>query len=146
MIKRYAVKPEYELPEAGAVNLSERERRMLDFITGEQLARQDLWRLFISAFETKADDVDEGWRGEYWGKMMRGACLVYRCTSDKELYEVLTSAVLGLLETAEPDGRISGYSRDKECCGWDLWCRKYVLTGMLHFCDICTDEALIDAL
>ena len=26
--------------------------------------------------------------------------------------------------------------------GWDLWGRKYVLTGMMHFIDICKDEAL----
>jgi DUF1680 family protein len=31
---------------------------------------------------------------------------------------------------------------EEEFIGWDLWSRKYVLTGMLHFREICKDEAL----
>ncbi|MBO4355776.1 MAG: glycoside hydrolase family 127 protein, partial [Clostridia bacterium] len=30
--------------------------------------------------------------------------------------------------------------------GWDMWCRKYVLTGMLHFCDVCNDVALVNCI
>lgn len=130
------------LPRPGECVLTGRERAYLDFITKTQLLDASLWTKFVRVFETKADTADRGWRGEYWGKMMRGGCLVYRCTADARLYGVLHRTVLSLLDAAEPDGRISTYARESECCGWDLWCRKYVLTGMLHFCDICGDDAL----
>ena len=31
--------------------------------------------------------------GEYWGKLMRGACETYLYTRDEELYEILTESV-----------------------------------------------------
>ena len=134
----------YRLPGIGEVVLNERDKKYLDFVTEKQLLSETLWKSFTDVFRTKADDVDLGWRGEYWGKMMRGGCLVYRCTADKRLYAVLKGAVLALLDAAEADGRISTYSRSLECAGWDIWCRKYVLTGMLHFCDICDDNKLVE--
>ncbi len=134
----------HTLPEPGTVTLRGQEKEYIDFITRTQLRDESLWRHFVEVFRTKADVADRGWRGEYWGKTMRGACLVYRCTADDALYEILRAAVLDLLSAAEPDGRISTYTRESECAGWDLWCRKYVLTGMLHFCDICKDEALVE--
>ena len=130
------------LPQPGTVDLSETEKHYLTFITETQLLDASLWERFVRVFKTKADADDRGWRGEYWGKMMRGACLVYRCTEDTRLYALLRETVLSLLAAADEDGRLSTYDRARECTGWDLWCRKYVLTGMLHFCDICPDAAL----
>ena len=136
----------FSLPAPGAIQPEPREQAYLDWITKHQLSDENLWRHFVDAFRTKADTADRGWRGEYWGKMMRGACLVYRCTNDESLYAVLERAVLALLDAAEDDGRLSTYDRAAECSGWDLWCRKYVLTGMLHFCDICKDAALVETI
>lgn len=132
----------YQLPEPGSIPIDDQAQGYLAFITEHQLLDEALWRRFVSAYQTKADAADRGWRGEYWGKMMRGACLLYRCTKDEKLYAVLEQTVKDLLGSAEPDGHISTYSRANECSGWDLWCRKYVLTGMLHFYDICRDESL----
>ena len=138
------------LPEPGKVSLKEKEKKYLDLITGEQLGDRALWSRFVSVFFTKEDSDDRGWRGEYWGKAMRGACLTYRCTADGELYDILLDSVRQLIACAEEDGRISSYRRENECSGWDVWCRKYVLTGMLHFVDICRDgelrEELLDAM
>ena len=136
----------YTLPAPGSFRPEAREQAYLAWITKTQLTDENLWRHFVDAFRTKADGIDRGWRGEYWGKMMRGACLVYRCTADEALYAVLERAVRGLLACAESDGRLSTYPRETECAGWDLWCRKYVLTGMLHFCDICRDAALTETI
>ena len=132
------------LPPPGAVTLTAAEKEYLDFIMRAQLKDGSLWSRFVSAFKTKEDSADRGWRGEYWGKMMRGACLAYRCTADGELYDILEKSVKDLLDCAESDGRISTYLCENEFSGWDLWCRKYVLTGMLHFCEICRDEALTE--
>lgn len=136
----------FSLPAPGTFQPGPREQTYLDWITNHHLTDGTLWRHFVDAFRTKADTNDRGWRGEYWGKMMRGACLVYRCTNDKALYTVLERAVRDLLDAADDDGRLSTYDRDAECAGWDLWCRKYVLTGMLHFCDICKDASLIETI
>ena len=134
----------YTLPDVGELRVSGQKAEYLRFITETQLLDTSLWQHFVRVFQTKADTADRGWRGEYWGKMMRGACLVYRCTADERLYAVMRQAVLALLDCAEENGRFSTYTRETECSGWDLWCRKYVLTGMLHFCDVCRDSALTD--
>ena len=46
------------------------------FITKEQLMDTALWRLLANQFRSNVDDVDHGWRCEYWGKLMRGASFV----------------------------------------------------------------------
>ncbi len=112
------------------------------FVIKNQLMRSDDWNQFIKAYLNNLDTEDEGWRGEYWGKMMRGACLTYMYTKDEELYKVLTDAVVGLLQIQDYNGRISTYHPNHEFYGWDIWSRKYVLTGMQHYYDICRDEEL----
>ena len=107
-----------------------------------QLLNKKTWDKFVWVFTEDSDDHDIGWRCEYWGKMMRGACLTYRYHGDETLYEMLDYAVRELLKVQREDGRFSTYSEKMQFNGWDLWGRKYVLTGMMHFMDICKDEAL----
>ena len=107
-----------------------------------QLLEKKTWDKFVFVFTEDSDDHDIGWRCEYWGKMMRGACLTYRYHGTDELYDVLEYAVRELLKAQRNDGRFSTYSETKQFNGWDLWGRKYVLTGMMHFIDICKDETL----
>ena len=107
-----------------------------------QLLNKNTWDKFVEVFTENSDDHDIGWRCEYWGKMMRGACLTYRYHGDEKLYEMLDYAVRELLKVQRDDGRFSTYSEEMQFNGWDLWGRKYVLTGMMHFIDICKDEAL----
>ncbi len=113
-----------------------------DFVAKNQLCDRTLWTRFVNQFRYGDDSNDNGWRGEYWGKMMRGACFVYSYTRDEELYKILEETVTDMLSVADDDGRISSYTREKEFCGWDMWCRKYVLLGMQYFLEICKDEAL----
>ena len=112
------------------------------FTEEHQLLKKATWDKFIEVFTENSDDHDIGWRCEYWGKMMRGACLTYTYHGSDELYEMLDYAVRGLLKVQRDDGRFSTYSEEAQFNGWDLWGRKYVLTGMMHFIDICKDEAL----
>lgn len=65
----------------------------LDIITERQLLDSELWEKCISVFSSGVDNHDAGWRGEYFGKMMRGACLVYMVRPKEELLDVLTIAV-----------------------------------------------------
>jgi len=112
------------------------------FLQKEQLTDRKLWKRFVDQFRNGIDGKNRGWRGEYWGKMIRGGVLVYEYTRDAELYDVLTETVRDMLTVAEPDGRVSSYSRETEFDGWDLWCRKYVLLGTEYYLDICRDENL----
>ena len=112
------------------------------FTEEHQLLKKATWDKFIEVFTENSDDHDIGWRCEYWGKMMRGACLTYTYHGSDELYEMLDYAVRGLLKVQRDDGRFSTYSEEAQFNGWDLWGRKYVLTGMMHFIDICKNEAL----
>ncbi len=110
------------------------------FFQKEQLMDTVLWKKFVDLYRSQPDGKIFGWSGEYFGKMLRGACLVYEYTKDERLYAVLCDAVEDMLTVAESDGRVSSYTRDKEFTGWDLWCRKYVILSMEYFLDICKDE------
>ena len=111
------------------------------FLQREQLMDITFWAKFVDLFRSQPDGL-KGWRGEYWGKMMRGAALVYEYTQDPHLYEILTESVRDLLTVAEPDGRVSSYTRENEFNGWDIWGRKYVLLGCQYYMEICKDEQL----
>ena len=112
------------------------------FVINNQLKDKSAWEAYIDVFSTREDVTDEKWRGEYFGKQMRGACFAYQYTKDEELYNILTWACEELLKTQDELGRISTYTSDHEFCGWDMWCRKYVLTGLQHYYRICKDEEL----
>ena len=114
----------------------------VDFIQSEQLLDRPLWAKFVNQYRVQPDAPTLAWRGEYWGKMMRGAVSVYSYTKNEELYDVLCETVKDMFTVAEADGRVSTYEREKEFQGWDIWCRKYVLLGMLYFYDICKSEKL----
>ena len=129
-------------PDFGKVKFDGKPDDVVRFVIKNQLMKSDDWKQFIRAYLNNLDTEDEGWRGEYWGKMMRGACLTYMYTKDEELYNILTEAVIGLLHIQDYHGRISTYLPDHEFYGWDIWSRKYVLTGMQHYYDICRDEEL----
>lgn len=129
------------LPEGGATYTGAAER-YVDFVIGHQLTDRATWKNFVEIFRTDFDSTDNGWRCEYFGKMMRAAALICRYRPDDGLYAVLEDAVRDLLTTQRPDGRFSTYAEDHQLCGWDLWGRKYVITGLLHFSDICRDDDL----
>lgn len=114
------------------------------FMQKEQLTDRALWAKFVDLFRSQPDAENQGWRGEYWGKMMRGGALVYAYTQDEELYNVLTESVRDMLTVAEPDGRVSTYIREEEFDAWDLWCRKYVILACEYYLDICKDASLKD--
>lgn len=112
------------------------------YIEDFQLLSPERWRRFVQQFREDAD-FDAGWKGEYWGKMMRGACLVYSYTKSKSLYDTLATTINDMIESADETGRISSYGINHEFDGWDIWSRKYVLLGMQYFIEICEDSDFI---
>ena len=116
--------------------------RTMRYLERVQLLDPPLWARFVEQFRVQEDHTNYGWRGEFWGKMMRGASFVYRYTRNPDLFRVLRDSVEDMMTAAEPSGRISSYAANHEFCGWDVWCRKYVLLGMQYFMEICPDEDL----
>lgn len=114
--------------------------KAIKYIEDFQLLRGDLWRRFVQQFREDAD-FDGGWRGEYWGKMMRGACFTYSYTKNPKLYEEIVKTVSDMMESADETGRISSYGVNHEFESWDIWSRKYVLLGMQYFLEICEDDS-----
>lgn len=115
--------------------------RLVQFTVEHQLLDGETWRVFVDQFRLHSDS-DNCWRGEYWGKMMRGGCMTYACTKNERLYRTLEASVLDLLGTQDAEGRITTYPKEKEFNGWDMWVRKYVMLGLLFFYDICKNRGL----
>ncbi len=113
-------------------------------IAARELKNRPLWKKFVNEYRAMRDGERNAWAGEYWGKMLRGACITFRYTADEELYDALRETVEDMLSARDPLGRFSTYTVDTEFRGWDMWCRKYVLLAMEYFLDICPDEALKD--
>ncbi len=116
--------------------------KLIKYIEDFQLLNPVIWERFVSQFREDAD-FEGGWRGEYWGKTMRGAALVYSYTQNKELYDIMEKTVRDMIASADENGRISSYAVNHEFEAWDIWGRKYVLLGMQYFIEVCTDETLI---
>ena len=127
---------------SGAIKLKGLPDEYVEFVTEFTLKDRAQWKKFVHVFKEHEDVKDAGWRGEFWGKMMRGASLCYYYSRDEKLYDVLTETVKDLLQTQDDAGRISSYDEEHEFCGWDMWARKYVITGLLHYSDVCRDERL----
>lgn len=125
----------------GAAHFSGAAERYVQFTMTHQLLDAATWQRFVAVYRADSDTPDLGWRNEYWGKMMRGACLTYMYNGDDELYHVLETTVRDLMTVPRADGSITTYG-ENQFDGWDMWGRKYVLTGMLHFYRICKSEAL----
>lgn len=132
-------------PDMGTSSYEGELSDMIHWVEKEQLLDPVLWKIFVEQFRMgNADDHDNGWRGEYWGKMMRGACFTYAYTQNEELYRILENTVEDILSTQDLEGRISCYSTAKEFQGWDMWARKYVLLGLQYFMEICNNDDLAD--
>ena len=127
---------------AGEIALGGYGGEMIKYVIENQLLDADTWAILVDQFRRREDSYNGGWRGEYWGKMMRGASLTYRATKNEKLYSVLVDTVKDMLSVQDKLGRFSTYSTETEFTDWDMWARKYVILGMAYFTDICKSKAL----
>ena len=124
------------------VELGGLSNKAVNFVIGHQLTNTDLWTTFVDQYRIQNDGPEQRWRGEYWGKMMRGACFMYKATQNPELYKSIVKSILDMLSTQDEDGRFSTYKKEYEFKGWDIWCRKYVMLGFIYFLEISKDKEL----
>lgn len=111
---------------------------LITYCKEKQILRPDLWQKFTDVYKLKADERDNGWRSEYFGKTMRGACALYKECGDDEIYGALSRAVKNFLTAQDEKGRFTAYK--SEFRGWDVWGRKYVISSLIGFYEICKEE------
>ena len=116
--------------------------RTAKFIQAKAMETPQYLKDFVDIFRTQPDGNNRGWKGEFWGKSIRGYVLVYEYTRDREYYALITESVRDMLTVADADGRVSSYTRETEFDAWDIWCRKYVMLGMEYYLEICEDDEL----
>ena len=93
------INSEINFPRPGEIRLGGYCGRMIDYTVKKQLLDVDTWALLVNQFRLRQDSANGGWRGEYWGKMMRGASLTYQATKNEKLYTVLRESVFDMLTT-----------------------------------------------
>ncbi|MFC1452248.1 beta-L-arabinofuranosidase domain-containing protein [Verrucomicrobiota bacterium] len=127
----------------------------LDTVAKARLTTESAWNALYpqteNAFRERSDDRSHApngvWRGEFWGKYILGAIAACRYYGSAELKERIRAAVKGLLSTQDNDGYIGTY-RDSGFFGpntWNIWCRKYVLWGLIESWELLGDDAILEA-
>ena len=119
-------------PPPGAVKLNGYWAEKIE-IGVENHLKQLHYPAMVDYFRTRPNPFATG---EFWGKTVRSACLSYQYRPDPKLKEILDATVADLLSTQTPDGCISTCTYDHQPKSSDLWERKYVLLGLLHYYEI----------
>ncbi len=132
-----------KFPAAGQSTTKGYPGEMIKYTIDKQFSDKNLWKLTVNQFRTKPDGEDGGWRGEFWGKLMRAACLTYKATGNIKLYAEITESIKDMLTTQEKNGRFSTYALQYEFNAWDMWSRKYAMLGFLYYIEICKNKALV---
>lgn len=128
---------------AGQITVKGYPGEMIKYTIVKQFSDDSLWKLTVNQFRLKSDAADGGWRGEFWGKLMRAACLTYEAAPSNKLYIKITDSVTDMLTTADENGKFSTYTNDAEFKCWDMWSRKYVMLGLLYYIEICKNKTLV---
>ncbi len=89
------------------------------------------------------NEADDGWRCEFWGKVVRSAILAWKATGDEELLKKIRATVKDIISTQTADGCISSYPAERQLGGWDVWGRKYVLAGLLRYYELVEQDPAI---
>ncbi len=131
-----------KFPDAGEIRVKGYGGKMIYYTVEAQLCDSEMWALLVDQFRIRDDSKNGGWRGEYWGKLMRGASLTYRATNSDRLYRIMLASVRDLLTTQDSLGRITSYTVEREFFAWDMWSRKYVMLGLMYFLDVCKSRVL----
>lgn len=109
---------------------------LIHFIIEKEYLDKDKYHLFASQFQLHSDE-NGTWRGEFWGKFVRGACECFKASGNRVVYQNIEDSVFEMISYMEEDGTLSSYQADCRFTGWDVWSRKYAMIGMLSYLSIC---------
>lgn len=122
-------------------NIDTRIRILIDNL----YKRVDFSKL-VDYFRLKLDPFAAG---EFWGKMLRSASVIYQYTRDESLKAVIDASVADMLSVQAEDGEISTTPRQAQpngTHGSDLWERKYVLLGLWAYYEATMSEDALRAM
>ncbi len=108
---------------------------LISIIIKDEYLDIEKYRLFVNQFALHSDS-NGSWKGEYWGKFVRGACACYKAKPSAKLYRVIEDSVFEMASLLEEDGTLSSYSKEERLSGWDVWATKYAMIGFLSYLDI----------
>ena len=140
---RHQMDRQFDLP-AGSVRLEGFAHEKIRTVCEGTLKAIDMAAL-ADYFRNTADMFATG---EFWGKIMRAACLICGYTGDPSLRKIVDKAAADMLSIQRPDGCIStcpDATQPKGTNGSDLWERKYVLMGLLSYYELTGSEAALEA-
>lgn len=140
---RHQMDRQFDLP-AGSVRLEGFAHEKIRTVCEGTLKAIDMAAL-ADYFRNTADMFATG---EFWGKIMRAACLICGYTGDLALRKIVDKAAADMLSIQRPDGCIStcpDATQPKGTNGSDLWERKYVLMGLLSYYELTGSEAALEA-
>lgn len=85
------------------------------------------------------------WQNEFWGKLMHAAVPLARYPGAGDLEARLEKSVKTILSHQLADGYIGNYRPEfrGEVC--DVWGAKYTLMGLIHWYDLTSDKASLEA-
>ena len=133
----------FELPPA-SVQLTGILADKIRLVTEGTLKKIDFYAL-ADYFRNTADMFATG---EFWGKLMRAACLICGVTGDRELRSIIDRAAEDMMSLQTPDGCIStcpAHTQPRGSNGSDLWERKYALMGLLSYYELTGSARALEA-
>ena len=101
----------------------------------------------------KDSTEDHYWQCEFWGKWMHSATPFVVYTGSDALRAHIAASVENLLPCQEECGYLGNYASAARCGiasktsygGWDVWCQKYTLLGLLYADECLGDKRCLDA-
>ena len=124
--------------------------RRLDACFRNHLLRHDAGYL-TDPYKDRTED--HYWQCEFWGKWMHSAAPFLSWTGDGTLRANIAASVENLLPCQEACGYLGNYRPEARCGvasktaygGWDVWCQKYTLLGLLYAEECLGDRRCLDA-
>lgn len=112
---------------------------LIELAVHEEYLDEEKYHLFASQFALHSDRAGS-WRGEFWGKFLRCAVSCYKATHNRLLYGIIERSVFEIVSYMEKDGTLSSYIPEDRLTGWDMWCRKYAMIGLLSYLEISKNQ------
>ena len=146
----YAIRPEFEkIPGSRCAFLGPISERLAAITTGWLIPAPLANPAMIGMFKTRDRERDFQklpwtdalidilpWSGEFAGKHLLSAQLVYRVTSEPGLGKSIDRLVRELVSVQAPDGYLGPFSRDKRLTGdwtWDIWGHYHCILALLMY-------------
>ncbi len=140
---RHPLDQQFDLP-AGAITLTGPVDEKIRLIAEGTLKKIDMH----AVADYFRNTMDMFATGEFWGKLMRAACLIVGYTSDPALRAIVDESARDMMSLQRADGclaTVPDHTQPNGTHGSDLWERKYALMGLLAYYELTESSEALDA-